>query len=40
MQKALSVMENYLQKYDKIDAVYTADDDMMLGGDAGLQGIR
>jgi len=31
MQKALSVMENYLQKYDKIDAVYTADDDMMLG---------
>lgn len=31
MQKALSVMENYLQKYDQIDAVYTADDDMMLG---------
>lgn len=30
-QKALSVMENYLQKYAKIDAVYTADDDMMLG---------
>jgi ribose transport system substrate-binding protein len=31
VQKALSVMENYLQKYDKIDGVYTADDDMMLG---------
>lgn len=31
VQKALSVMENYLQKYDHIDAVYTADDDMMLG---------
>ena len=31
VQKALAVMENYLQKYDKIDAVYTADDDMMLG---------
>jgi len=31
VQKALSVMENYLQKYDQIDAVYTADDDMMLG---------
>ncbi|MEE4606589.1 MAG: substrate-binding domain-containing protein [Desulfobacteraceae bacterium] len=30
-QKALAVMENYLQKYKKIDAVYTADDDMMLG---------
>lgn len=30
-QKALSVMENYLQKYKQIDAVYTADDDMMLG---------
>jgi ribose transport system substrate-binding protein len=30
-QKALSVMENYLQKYKSIDAVYTADDDMMLG---------
>ncbi len=30
-QKALAVMENYLQKYQKIDAVYTADDDMMLG---------
>ena len=24
-------MENYLQKYKQIDAVYTADDDMMLG---------
>ena len=31
VQKALAVMENYLQKYDQIDAVYTADDDMMLG---------
>ena len=30
-QKSLSVMENYLQKYPRIDAVYTADDDMMLG---------
>lgn len=30
-QKSLSVMENYLQKYKAIDAVYTADDDMMLG---------
>ncbi|GAB1483028.1 hypothetical protein MASR2M78_18440 [Treponema sp.] len=30
-QKSLSVMENYLQKYKSIDAVYTADDDMMLG---------
>lgn len=30
-QKALAVMENYLQKYPQIDAVYTADDDMMLG---------
>lgn len=30
-QKALEVMENYLQKYPKIDAVYTADDDMMKG---------
>jgi len=29
--KALAIMENYLQKYPKIDAVYTADDDMMLG---------
>ena len=29
--KALAIMENYLQKYTKIDAVYTADDDMMLG---------
>jgi ribose transport system substrate-binding protein len=31
MQKAQLVMEQYLQKYDQIDAVYTADDDMMLG---------
>jgi ribose transport system substrate-binding protein len=31
MQKAQRVMEQYLQKYDQIDAVYTADDDMMLG---------
>ncbi|MDA3958080.1 substrate-binding domain-containing protein [Oceanispirochaeta sp.] len=30
-QKALAVMENYLQKYPQIDAVYTADDDMMKG---------
>jgi len=30
-QKALTVMENYLQKYKQIDAVYTADDDMMIG---------
>ena len=30
-EKALAVMENYLQKYPQIDAVYTADDDMMKG---------
>ncbi|HET6487493.1 MAG TPA: substrate-binding domain-containing protein [Spirochaetia bacterium] len=30
-QKALEVMQNYLQKYKQIDAVYTADDDMLLG---------
>lgn len=30
-EKALAVMENYLQKYPKIDAVYTADDDMLEG---------
>lgn len=30
-QKSLTVMENYLQKYPQIDAVYTADDDMMKG---------
>ncbi len=30
-QKALEVMENYLQKYKQIDAVYTADDDMLAG---------
>jgi ribose transport system substrate-binding protein len=29
--QALAIMENYLQKYRRIDAVYTADDDMMLG---------
>ncbi len=30
-EKALSVMENYLQKYDTIDAVVTLDDDMLEG---------
>jgi len=30
-EKATSVMENYLAKYKAIDAVYTADDDMMEG---------
>jgi ribose transport system substrate-binding protein len=30
-QKALEVMENYLQKYRQIDAIYTADDDMLMG---------
>jgi ribose transport system substrate-binding protein len=30
-EKALAVMENYLQKYSAIDAVYTADDDMLEG---------
>ena len=30
-EKSLAVMENYLQKYPHIDAVYTADDDMMKG---------
>lgn len=30
-EKALAVMENYLQKYKQIDAVYTADDDMLEG---------
>jgi ribose transport system substrate-binding protein len=30
-EKALAVMENYLQKYPHIDAVYTADDDMLKG---------
>lgn len=30
-QKSLAVMENYLQKFKKIDAVITLDDDMMLG---------
>lgn len=30
-EKALAVMENYLAKYKSIDAVYTADDDMLEG---------
>jgi ribose transport system substrate-binding protein len=30
-EKALAVMENYLAKYKVIDAVYTADDDMLEG---------
>lgn len=30
-QKALAVMENFLQKYKRIDAVHAADDDMMIG---------
>lgn len=30
-EKALAVMENYLAKYKAIDAVYTADDDMLEG---------
>jgi ribose transport system substrate-binding protein len=30
-EKALAVMENYLSKYKAIDAVYTADDDMLEG---------
>ena len=30
-QRTLAVMENMLQKYPKIDGVFTADDDMMLG---------
>jgi ribose transport system substrate-binding protein len=30
-QKALTVMENFLQRYQQIDAVYTADDDMLIG---------
>lgn len=36
-QKALQVMENYLQKYKQIDAVYTADDDMLAGA---LQAVK
>jgi ribose transport system substrate-binding protein len=32
-QKSTTVMENYLQKYKQIDAVYTADDDMMIGAE-------
>jgi ribose transport system substrate-binding protein len=31
MQKAAEVMENYLQKYPKIDAVWAGDDDMLKG---------
>lgn len=34
---ALSVMENYLQKYRKIDGVITLDDDMLAGA---LQAVR
>src|SRR5207253_2521887 len=30
-EKAVAVMENYLAKYKNIDAVYTADDDMLEG---------
>ncbi|MFW6104384.1 MAG: ABC transporter substrate-binding protein [Candidatus Bipolaricaulota bacterium] len=30
-QKGLEIMENYLQKYDKIDAVYAQDDDVLKG---------
>ena len=30
-QKALSVMENFLQKHPKIDAVWCQDDDMLKG---------
>jgi ribose transport system substrate-binding protein len=30
-EKALAIMENYLQKYPNITAVYTADDDMLEG---------
>jgi ribose transport system substrate-binding protein len=30
-QKGLEVMENYLQKYDKIDAVWAQDDDILKG---------
>ncbi|MBI9104328.1 MAG: substrate-binding domain-containing protein [Spirochaetales bacterium] len=30
-QKGLEVMENYLQKYDKIDAVFAQDDDILKG---------
>ncbi len=30
-QKTLAVMENMLQKYPKIDGVFTCDDDMMIG---------
>lgn len=30
-QKALAVMENYLQRYDRIDGLITTDDDMLIG---------
>jgi ribose transport system substrate-binding protein len=30
-QKGLEIMENYLQKYDKIDAVFAQDDDVLKG---------
>ncbi|GAK57244.1 periplasmic binding protein/LacI transcriptional regulator [Candidatus Vecturithrix granuli] len=30
-QKGLEIMENYLQKYDKIDAVWAQDDDVLKG---------
>jgi len=30
-QKGLEIMENYLQKYDEIDAVYAQDDDVLKG---------
>jgi ribose transport system substrate-binding protein len=30
-QKGLAIMENYLQKYKKIDAVWAQDDDVLLG---------
>ena len=30
-QKGLALMENYLQKYKKIDAVWAADDDVLVG---------
>ncbi len=30
-QKALTVMENYLQRYDRIDGLITTDDDVLIG---------
>ena len=30
-QRGLEVMENYLQKYPEIDAVWTGDDDVLKG---------